>query len=405
MMKIAHVLRRLVFGEWGGTEQVVWNLSKAQRAAGHEVRLFATDALCKTPREVREGLEIVRFPCVYPWWPMGRKLKAKLDKKGGNPFVPGLGRAVREWGAEVVHCHAMGRMAELCIRTAEAAGSKCVVSLHGGASNVPEAEARELRAPTRGRVPWGKAVETALGWKRRVPEGADGIVCVGEDEYEFWRGRHPHVLWLPNGVDTNVFSGGIPVFRNFGIPGRGGDLFKVLCVARIDRQKGQMALVEALGRREKLAVRLVGPVTQPDYLEEMQARAKELGAEGRLEVVGALPPGSAELVGEYKRADAFVLPSRHEPFGIAVLEAWASGLPVIASHVGGMGALCDAHPGAALTFEPDQPGALDAALDRLLRTPSLRRDMGMAGPKAAQDYDWRRLSAKLIAFYRELWHK
>ena len=45
-MRIAHVLRRLSFDDWGGTEQVVWNIAKAQKAAGHEVRIFATTALC-----------------------------------------------------------------------------------------------------------------------------------------------------------------------------------------------------------------------------------------------------------------------------------------------------------------------------------------------------------------------
>ena len=46
-MRIAHVLRRLSFDDWGGTEQVVWNIAKAQKAAGHDVRLFATTALWK----------------------------------------------------------------------------------------------------------------------------------------------------------------------------------------------------------------------------------------------------------------------------------------------------------------------------------------------------------------------
>ncbi|MBP5786375.1 MAG: glycosyltransferase family 4 protein, partial [Kiritimatiellae bacterium] len=294
-MKIAHVLRRLSFADWGGTEQVVWNLAKAQRAAGHEVRIFATDALCKVARETREGLDIVRYPCVYPWWPMPKRVADALDRKGGNPFVPGLGAALGQWKPDVIHCHAMGRMAELCIRTAEAAGAKCVVSLHGGAANVPEAEARDLRAPTRGRLPWGKAVETALGWKRRVPEGADGIVCVGEDEAEHWKARHPRVLWLPNGVDCGVFAGGRQTTDDRRQAGDKGT-FTVLCVARIDRQKDQMELVEALGRRPELRVRLVGPATQTDYLEEIRTRAKELGAEKRLEVVGALPPGSPELV-------------------------------------------------------------------------------------------------------------
>jgi glycosyltransferase involved in cell wall biosynthesis len=245
-------------------------------------------------------------------------------------------------------------------------------------------------------------VETVLGWKRRVPEGAGGIVCVGEDEYEFWRGRHPHVLWLPNGVDTSIFSGGIPGFRDSG-DSRGEDgVFKVLCVARIDRQKGQMALVEALGRRKELAVRLVGPVTQPDYLEEMRARAKALGAEGRLEVVGALPPGSAELVGEYGRADAFVLPSRHEPFGIAVLEAWAAGLPVAASDVGGLGRLLAQYPGAALAFAPGDAAGLDAALNRLETEAAWKASAREAGFAAAKAHDWRVLASRLVDFCAEL---
>lgn len=395
-MKIAHVIRRLSFNDWGGTEQVVWNLAKAQRAAGHEVRVFATVALAGEREETREGVDIRRFPRIYPWWPMPGKVIRQLDLKGGNPWVPGLGRALRDWGAEVIHCHAMGRMAELCIRTGEKTGAKVVVQLHGGAARVPEAEARELREPTRGRVPWGKAMELLLRWNRRVPEDADGIVCVGEDEAEHWRKRHPHVLHLPNGVDTALFDGE----RVRGGPEKGGrGDFRVVCVARIDRQKDQMALVEALGRHPEMRLRLVGPVTQPDYLEELRARATALGVDGRLEVVGALPPGSAELAAEYRGADAFALPSRHEPFGIAVLEAWAAGVPVAASSAGGMGRLCAAHPGAAATFAPGDAAGLDAALERTRREGA---DMAAAGKAAAGRYAWGALGRKLVDFYGEL---
>jgi len=397
-VKIAHVLRRLSFADWGGTEQTVWNLAKAQAAAGHEVRIWATDALCKTPSETRDGLEIVRLPCIYPWWPMGRATRDRLDRKGGNPFVPGLGKALEGWGPGVVHCHAMGRIAELCIRTGGKTGAKTVVHLHGGAANVPREEARDLRAPTRRLLPWGKAVETCLGWKRRVPGDADGIVCVGEDEYEAYRGRHPHVLWLPNGVDAAAFAGGADAAART----RRGEGFLVVCVARIDRQKGQMALVDALGRRPELRVRLVGPATEPDYLDALLARAKALGAEGRLEVAGALPPGSPELAAEYGSADAFVLPSRHEPFGIAVLEAWAAGVPVAASGVGGMGRLLARHPGAALRFAPDDPAGLDAALERLETDPAWRASAVAAGREAAERHSWGALAAELVDFYATL---
>ena len=118
-MKIAHVMRRLSFDDWGGTEQVVWNLAKAQKAAGHDVRIFATTALCATPHEIVEGLEIFRYRPIYPWWPMPKHIVAELDRKGGNPFVPGLGKALREWRPDVIHCHAMARIAELCLRTAQ----------------------------------------------------------------------------------------------------------------------------------------------------------------------------------------------------------------------------------------------------------------------------------------------
>ena len=403
-MRVAHVLRRLSFDDWGGTEQVVWNLARAQVRAGHEVRVFATTALCPTPRETREGLEILRFPPVYPWWPMTAATRARLDRKGGNPFVPGLARALREWAPDVIHCHAMGRIAELCIRVAEKTGARCAVSLHGGGANVPAAEAASLRAPTRRLLPWGKILDKALRRTRRIPEDAGGIVCVGEDEADLWRARHPRVLFLPNGVDVALFEGSngerSEPFEPANLRTARGT--RVLCVARIDRQKNQMALVEALARDPRLSVRLVGPATEPDYLEALRARAAELGAADRLSVAGALPPGSPELAAEYRAADVFALPSRHEPFGIVVLEAWAAGLPVVASNVGGLGRLCAAHPGAALVFDPADPSALSAALSRVLADPALAASLAAAGRAAARDYDWTALAARLSDFYATL---
>jgi glycosyltransferase involved in cell wall biosynthesis len=434
-MKIAHVMRRLSFDDWGGTEQVVWNLAKAQKAAGHDVRIFATTALWRggdsatkntkntkktlwplcslwqrnTPdTEIVDGLEILRFKPIYPWWPMPKSLVAELDRKGGNPFVPGLGKALCDWRPDVIHCHAMARIAELCLRIGERGTEngkrvKRVISLHGGGANIPDAEAKSLKAPTRGRLPWGKMIDYLLGWTRHVPEDFDGIVCVGEDEYEKYKARHPHVVYLPNGVDTRLFENEKCKMEN-GECKKGEAFilhspFSILCVARIDRQKNQKMLVELLARHPEAMLRLVGPVTQPDYKSELESRAAELGVAGRLSFSGALKPDSPELMAEYRRADMFILPSRHEPFGITALEAWAAGLPVIASDIGGLGRLCAAHPGAAVTFAPDDIDALDAAYVRLARSPEFRQALAAAGREAARNYDWRCLSQKLIGLY------
>jgi len=438
-VKIAHVMRRLSFDDWGGTEQVVWNLAQAQMKAGHEVRIFATNALCATPHEVVEGLEIFRFKPIYPWWPMPKRIVDELDRKGGNPFVPGLGKALREWQPDVIHCHAMARIAELCLRTGkilneqramcngqdarcpsgsalnsklETRNSKrktrCVISLHGGGANVPTAEAKSLKAPTRGRLPWGKMIDYVMGWTRRIPEDFDGIVCVGEDEFERYRAKHPHVMYLPNGVDTSLFRA--TQNSQFAFTEATADKpstlnpqpSTILCVARIDRQKNQMMLVEWLGRHSEATVRLVGPVTQPDYRDELVARAAALGVADRLVLVGSLKPGSPELVSEYRQSDVFVLPSRHEPFGIVVLEAWAVGLPVVASDVGGLGRLCASHPDAALTFAPDDAAGLEAALGKVHADVELRRNLSQAGERAAASFDWRNLAARLLGFYDEL---
>ena len=427
-MRIAHVLRRISFDDWGGTEQVVWNIAKAQKEAGHEVRLFATTALWRGldddrregrdrrdgSLEVVDGIEIVRFRPIYPWWPMPQALVDELDRKGGNPFVPGLGKALLDWKPDVIHCHAMARIAELCLRTAQKLttpnsqlSTKTVVSLHGGVVNVPVEEAKSLRAPTRGRLPWGKAIDILMGWTRRVPEDFDGIVCVGEDEAEKYRGRHKHVMYLPNGVDCRLFEerAGATVGdrqattnRLPAVDGR----FSLLCVARIDRQKNQMMLVEWLARNPGATIRLVGPVTQPDYRAEIEARAAQLGVSERVSFAGALKPASAELLREYANADVFVLPSRHEPFGIVVLEAWAAGLPVVASDVGGLGKLCAAHPDAAITFAPGVIDALDDALRRVGGDEALRERLSSAGRAAAAEYDWRILAARLVDFYAEI---
>ncbi len=407
-MKIAHVMRRLSFDDWGGTEQVVWNIAKAQADSGHEVRIFATTALCATPHEVVDGLEIFRFRPIYPWWPMPKRLVAELDRKGGNPFVPGMGSALRDWRPEVIHCHAMARIAELCLRVGErgmgngerGTGIKCVISLHGGGANVPAAEAKSLKAPTRRRFPWGKMIDYAMGWTRRVPEAFGGIVCVGEDEYLRYRDRHPHVMFLPNGVDVSLMAAARNARscqREARTPTR-----NVLCVARIDRQKNQMMLVEWLGRHPEASLRLVGAVTQPDYKAELEARAAALGVADRMTIVGALRPGSPELIAEYGKADVFVLPSRHEPFGIVVLEAWAAGVPVVASDVGGLGRLCVAHPGAALTFPSGDADLMDAALNRIFSEDRVVDDLVATGLSAAKCYDWRNLSQKLIAFYGDI---
>jgi glycosyltransferase involved in cell wall biosynthesis len=98
--------------------------------------------------------------------------------------------------------------------------------------------------------------------------------------------------------------------------------------------------------------------------------------------------------------DAFVLPSRHEPFGIVVLEAWASGLPVIVSRVGGLLKLVT-HEKDGLHFPSGDVEALTAALARLADDPGLRISLAEAGrASVSRDYTWKAVATKLEEIYQ-----
>src|SRR5262249_31181034 len=101
----------------------------------------------------------------------------------------------------------------------------------------------------------------------------------------------------------------------------------------------------------------------------------------------------------YARAAVVVCPSRSEGFGLVCAEAMAHGRPVIATRVGGLVDLVrDRETG--LLVPPGSPGALRAAIDRLLSDPELRGRLGAAGRAWIAEYcNWDRVAEATLAVY------
>jgi glycosyltransferase involved in cell wall biosynthesis len=100
--------------------------------------------------------------------------------------------------------------------------------------------------------------------------------------------------------------------------------------------------------------------------------------------------------------DVFVLPSKSEGMSNTILEAMASGTPVVASRVGGADELVD-HGRTGLLVPPENSDALAAALMRLLQAPALRRQMGCAGRnKAETEFSLPRMLRDYETFYLEV---
>jgi glycosyltransferase involved in cell wall biosynthesis len=317
-----------------------------------------------------------------------------------------LARLAAQPGLDLIHCHVGNRLGGIGRFVARRRGIPYVVSIHGGLFDVPPAEAASWTAPARGSFEWGKALGLLVG-SRKLFDDAAAILCVGHRESELAAERLPgkRVLHLPNGVDAERFAGGDgAVFRR--AHGLEPDALVLLSVARIDAQKNQRLLVRALpellAAEPRLRLVLIGNPTDAAYHEALLRDVAERDLGRFVRVVAGLPARSQELLDAYHAADVFVLASVHEPFGIVVLEAWAAGLPVVASRVGGVPHfVADGVDG--LLFRSDDAADLSEKVRALLASSELRRGLAEAGARKARgEYSWDRITDRLLEVYREV---
>lgn len=158
----------------------------------------------------------------------------------------------------------------------------------------------------------------------------------------------------------------------------------LLVVARLMRPKGVFELLEALEMvRSTRPCRLLMAGTGP-AADELVKRAKSLGIDDAVDMLGYL--SGPALSSAYARADIFVLPSYHdEGFPLAVMEAMASGLPIVTTRIRG----CADHlaPDINAVFVPprDSP-SVAAAIERLLDDDDLRMRMGRANAAKVEEF-------------------
>ena len=396
-MKIAHVVRRFTFAEWGGTESVVWNIAKQQKAQGLTPEILCTAALDKVGTEVIEGITIRRFPCFYPYFPMPEKDRLALDKKGGNPFSPELMKALQKGKFDIFHIHAGGRLANYTLRLAKKISVPALMSLHGGSCAIPQQEMELMLKPLKHKFSYGGIVDRLCRMRKTPESQADVLLALSREEVEKLKKRYPEkqVELFPNGIlhrelpEAGVFR------KKYNIP---DDKKLLLCISRIDYQKNQKILLELLKKYDDTHLLLIGPVTAQWYLDEILTEAENADTKKRLTIIPGLPPDSIELLKALKTAYCFILPSRHEPFGIAALEALDAELPLIASNVGGLrDFLFDGEN--ALLFEDNNVDSLLKAYNRL---DSLREQIIAGGRVTAAEYNWQSISAKLTDIYRRI---
>jgi len=251
-------------------------------------------------------------------------------------------RVVREHDPRFIHVHALYPSGAALRRLAADAGIPYVVTIHGSDlySNLEHQPWREELRET----VWAAAAVVCVSDSL----ARDAVALIGADP--------TRTTVIPDTYDDVRFH-----FRERAAhqgPKR------LVTVGRLVPVKGHDVLLRALARviDAGLSVELsiVGAGSERAALERLAA---ELGISDRVRFTGAL--GAPDLVDELYHADAYVLPSHREGFGVALVEALATGLPAVVTRSGGPESIVGATDGVVVT--PGDEEALASGIERLVR--------------------------------------
>lgn len=136
---------------------------------------------------------------------------------------------------------------------------------------------------------------------------------------------------------------------------------------------------------------VIGALIDPPYYEQLTSLVRELALERSVTFHGEMPYG--ELPAVYRAASLFVLPSLAETFGHPLVEAMASGVPVVVTDLEIMREMCE---GAVSYFRPGDPQALFVAMRELLSNETLRRERIESGLRRARSFSWDRTARQTV---------
>ena len=170
----------------------------------------------------------------------------------------------------------------------------------------------------------------------------------------------------------------------------------LLSVGELSRRKNHMVVVEALEQLKKYNILYLicgdGPLSS-----QLRARAEELGVEDRLQLLGF----RNDVTDIYKAADIFVFPSLQEGLPVALMEAMASGLPIIASRIRGNEDLISDDRSGCLVKAQDSV-AIAEAVSEMIQKPSKRRKTAAYNYDLIKNYGLTAVSQKMKEFFNEI---
>ena len=236
--------------------------------------------------------------------------------------------------------------------------------------------------------------------KRRCLKNAWGVTAVSQPLMDVLDGiyKNENQAVISMGCDTLLFG---RQYREENYFGQGNQKV-LLFVGRLAEKKGVYYAIEAMRNVENAMLVIAG---DGPLREELQRQADKVMRETGKKIVFLGAKTHEELKKIYASADLFVMPSitakdgDKEGFGLVILEAFASGLPIVASRSGGITDIVKDGVNGFLVEEKDVSGMAEQ-IDRLLKDEEIYNKMQIEAKKSAQQYDYRQIAARYARFLK-----
>jgi glycosyltransferase involved in cell wall biosynthesis len=345
----------------GGIENHIRTLAEGQVAAGHEVTVLVCNPGPRTEQQQLAGVKVVKA--------------GRLTTAASMPLSIAQPWLLSRLRPDIVHVHSPYPLGEVA-NYWWGRGRYTVITHH---SDVVR---------QRG---WLRLYGPLL---RRVLRRADAIIAATPPYLASSPWLQPvckNCVVVPFGIDTHYFQPGSKEPR---------DVPQLLFVGRLRYYKGVDTLLNALVHVPKAQLTIVG---EGPMGREWRLLSHRLGLSPRVHFAGSV--AGNELRDLYRQADLFVFPSnaRSEAFGIALLEAMASGLPCITTELGTGTSWVVQHGVTGFVVPPRDPGALAGAIRQALADPARLQQLAAASlERARTEFSQEKMVTAVMQLYEHL---
>lgn len=363
----------------GGVEASVYGLVQ-ELAKNHIVDVFDIPRLGEKDRVERYGnLTIHRYAN-----PGKHNKDAVLRLKE-------IVRDILALGPDVCHVHGTGAFSKEIYFALQQYGIKMMLTVHG--------ILREEKKQALLRKPSLKALYQYVVQSRdehELLEAAPRIIvdtAYVEDKLKAYGFKHvPEMHVIPQGIDETFY--GIKCNPQSNV---------ILCVGAIAPRKGHIYTVEMFNRLRAKGIdaklRIVGSLADKAYYEQLKQKITESAYSEDITLEANLP--REELLKAYAEAKLFVLHSREESQGIVFAEAMATGLPVVATKIGGIPyVVADGKSGLLCPYA--DVDAMTEMVAQLLSDEQQWQSFSAAAREIAKDYNWENIAERIVQLFNAL---